>query len=94
MLHCINAFEDVMKDLEAEEAKERARKKQLERRAYRKNREGFEVSCRAHTTASSWSVPNANTLPSTFAFDLTDLSEGNGSLRQTSRRGPVENMLS
>ncbi len=43
MLHCINAFEDVMKDLESEELKMRQRQRVLERRQNRKNREAFEA---------------------------------------------------
>lgn len=44
MLHAITAYEDVMKALEAEEAHARKRKRHLERREQRKNREAFAVS--------------------------------------------------
>lgn len=43
MLHAIAAYEDVMRDLEVKMDKDRQRKRQLERRQHRKNRDAFEV---------------------------------------------------
>lgn len=43
MLHAITAYEEVMREHEVKMDKDRQRKRQLERRQHRKNRDAFEV---------------------------------------------------